>query len=557
MTETLYPASDTRYAQRWPVLDAEEIARLERFGTKERYAEGAMLVEGGGRAPGLAVILSGEVKVTQPGALEPRLITVHRAGQFMGELGQLSGRPSLYNAQAAAPVEALVIAPERLRAVFVAEAEIGEIIMRALILRRVGLIAGGVGGPIIIGRADSSDVLRLAGFLRRNGHPHRELDPEADPEASCLMTRFDIATGDRPIVVCPGGQILRNPSEYELARCLGMVETIDPDRHYDVAIIGAGPAGLAAAVYAGSEGLAAVVLDCRSFGGQAGASSRIENYLGFPTGISGLALMARAFNQATKFGVEFAIPEEVVALDGTQGEHRLTLASGGSVKARAVVIANGVDYRHLAADGMEAFEGGGCIHYWASPLEAKLCTGSDVVLVGAGNSAGQAIVYLASRARHIVVLVRGESLSASMSSYLVDRIEGLPNVTIATRSEVSGLEGSDGVLSAVRWRSRGDGEEHVTQTRHLFLFIGAEPRTSWLAGTGVALDRHGFVLTGTNAGDGRGILETSRPGIFAIGDVRSASVKRVASAVGEGAQVVAALHQHIQPLRTAAPAPAL
>jgi thioredoxin reductase (NADPH) len=440
-------------------------------------------------------------------------------------------------------VEALDIPPDRLRALLVAEAELGERIMRALILRRVGMLEEGTGGPVIVGRPDDGDVLRLEDFLRRNGHPRQTINPDTDPEAKALIERFHVAPGQLPIVLCPGGQLLCNPGEYELARCIGLVGPIDPNRVYDVVVVGAGPAGLAAAVYAGSEGLSALVLDCRSFGGQAGASSRIENYLGFPTGITGIALMARAYNQAQKFGVEMAIPDEVKALQAdpnpANGRFGLTLLNGERVQARSVIIASGARYRRLAVADLEAFEDSS-VHYWASPIEGKLCAGQEVALVGAGNSAGQAVVYLASRVAKIWLLVRGQSLEASMSRYLIDRIAGLSNVELVTQAQICGLEGRDGVLDAIRWRCASG--EVRRAIRHLFLFIGAEPNTDWLAGSGVALDAKGFVATGRDAGPDRHLLETSRRGVFAIGDVRAGSTKRVAAAVGEGAQVVAALH---------------
>jgi thioredoxin reductase (NADPH) len=426
----------------------------------------------------------------------------------------------------------------------VAEAELGERIMRALILRRVGLIEAGAGGPVIVGHAASGDVLRLQGFLSRNGHPHQTLDPDTDVEAKALIERFHLDPGQLPIVVCPDGRVLRNPGEDELARCIGLVGTLDPNRVYDVAIIGAGPAGLATAVYAGSEGLSALVLDCRAFGGQAGASARIENYLGFPTGITGLALMARAYNQAQKFGVEMAIPDEAVGLQApvetADGEYVLSLFKHERVRARSIVIATGARYRRLDVANLDEFEASS-VHYWASPLEGKLCAEQEVALVGAGNSAGQATVYLAGRAAKVWLIVRGRDLAASMSRYLVDRITGLANVEVVTQAQVSGLEGSNGMLEAVRWRRAGLAEEIRRPIRHLFLFIGADPNSDWLSGC-VKLDAKGFVLTGEQAGAGLRSLETSRRGIYAIGDVRSGSVKRVAAAVGEGAQVVSMLH---------------
>ncbi|PYQ83616.1 MAG: thioredoxin reductase [Acidobacteria bacterium] len=537
---------DTRRDQMFPVLEPQEIERVRRLGKVRSYGAGEALAKVGEKGHGLAIILTGRVDITQhdeSGRREP--IVTYGAGAFMGELAQLAGRPALVDAYAQAPVEALIIPPDQLRALLIAEAELGERIMRALILRRVGLIERGAGGPVIVGRAESGDVLRLQGFLRRNGHPHQRLNPETDPEAKALIERFQVDPGQLPIVLCPGGQLLRNPSETELARCIGLVGPIDPERLYDVAIVGAGPAGLAAAVYAASEGLAVLVLDCRAFGGQAGASARIENYLGFPTGIAGMALMARAHTQAQKFGVEMAIPDEAIGLEvlGDPNGHRflLKLSDSERVSARSVVIASGARYRRLTVENLEAFEGAS-VHYWASPLEAKLCAAQELALVGGGNSAGQAVVYLASQASKVWLLVRGPDLSAGMSRYLVDRIAGLANVEVLTQTAITGLEGRDGMLEAIRWRC-GKGEEERHAIQHLFLFIGAEPNTDWLSESGVALDGKGFVLTGTDAGQSRHPLETSRAGVFAIGDVRSGSVKRVASAVGEGAQVVATLHR--------------
>jgi thioredoxin reductase (NADPH) len=326
---------------------------------------------------------------------------------------------------------------------------------------------------------------------------------------------------------------------------MGLVRPIDPSRIYDVAIVGAGPAGLASAVYAASEGLSVIALDCRAFGGQAGASSRIENYMGFPTGISGMALMARAFNQAEKFGAEMAIPDEVVRLrsrtNGGAGRFELDLANDERVVARSVVIACGVRYRRIGVPRLAEFEGSS-VHYWATPIEGKLCSGEDVALVGGGNSAGQAVVYLADQVSKLWVLVRGPNLEDSISRYLVDRISALPNVEVLVRTEVTALEGHDGALKAVCWRNRVSGEETRRPIRHLFLFIGADPNTDWLSGSDVALDENGFVRTGADVGKGDRPLETSHPGVFAIGDVRAGSVKRVAAAVGEGAQVIAALH---------------
>jgi thioredoxin reductase (NADPH) len=535
---------DTRGEQMFPTLEPSEIERMRRFGEVRHFGADDMLAHIGEVGPGICVVLAGAVEMTwqdEAGRRQP--IVTYLPGAFMGELAQLSGRPSLVDARAVKPVTVLVIPTERLRALLVAEAELGERIMRALILRRVAILETGAGGPVIVGRPDSGDVLRLADFLRRNGHPHSRIDPETDPEAKALVDRFHVDPGELPIVLCPGGQLLRNPSEHQLARCIGLVGPLDADRVYDVAVIGAGPAGLAGAVYAASEGLSVLVLDCRAFGGQAGASARIENYLGFPTGITGMALMARAYNQAQKFGAEIAIPVEAAAFETRNGagERRfaLRLANGERVTARTIVIASGARYRRLDVANIASFESTS-VHFWASPIEGKLCGGQEVVLVGAGNSAGQATVYLASQAAKVWMLVRGPSLAASMSRYLVDRIEGLANVEVLTRTEISALQGTNGALEAVCWRN-GSGET-CRPIRHVFNFIGADPNTDWLAGTDIALDPKGFIITGAG---GRGPLETNVPGVFAIGDVRAGSTKRVAAAVGEGAQAVAAVHAYL------------
>ena len=537
------PLRDARRAQMYPALAPEEIGRLRRFGSERRYAAGEMLVRAGESGHGLTLILSGDVEITQRDESgNEQLIVVHPAGAFLGELAQLSGRPALVDAQAKGEVEAVVIPPERLRALLVAEAELGERIMRALILRRVGLLESGLGGPIVVGRAGHPDVLRLEGFLARNGHPHQHLDPDRDPGARALIERFQVVPEELPIVLCPGGELLRNPPETCLARCLGLVGPLDQERLFDVAVVGAGPAGLATAVYAASEGLSVLVLDCRAFGGQAGASSRIENYLGFPTGISGMALMGRAYNQAQKFGVEMAIPDEAVRLDCDQEAgfgRRLSLANGERIRARTVVLATGARYRRLAVPNLEDFEGAS-VHYWASPLEAKLVAGEEVALVGGGNSAGQAVVFLASEAARVTLIAR-RPLSATMSAYLVERIAGLPNVDVVIGAEICALEGRHRALEAICWRDRS-GEETRRPVRHLFSFIGADPNTDWLGASGLLLDPQGFVCAGADVGPDRLPLETSRRGVFAVGDVRSGSVKRVASAVGDGAQVVAAIH---------------
>lgn len=548
---SVQPIIATRHYQMFPTLEAPEIERVRRFGTVRSYRDGEPLVRVGDVGHGLTIILSGHVDVTQhdeSGRRRP--IVTHGPGNFMGELAQLAGRPTLVDGYAQGPVESLVIPPDKLRALLISEADLGERIMRALILRRVGLLETGAGGPVIVGRNETGDVLRLVGFLRRNGHPYQTLNPETDSEAKALIERFEVDPSELPIVLCPSGQMLRNPSEDELARCIGMVGPIDPNRVYDVAVVGAGPAGLATAVYAASEGLSVLVLDCRAFGGQAGASARIENYLGFPTGITGLALMARAYNQAQKFGAEMAIPDEVISLQALDrqdhGRFVLKLSNNERVNARSVVVAGGARYRRPLIKDLEAFEAAS-VHYWASPVELKLCAGQEVALVGGGNSAGQAVVYLASQVSKVWLLVRGPTLEANMSRYLVDRISGLSNVEVVTQATISSLEGNDGVLEAIRWRRGGSGDEVRRAIRHLFVFIGADPNTDWLSGSDVTLDAKGFVLTGADSVGERNSLETSRRGVFAVGDVRSGSVKRVAAAVGEGAQVVAALHAFLTP----------
>src|SRR6202023_412818 len=548
MSQSALPMLAARRDQMFPTMTQADIDRLRRFGELKFYETGERIVRAGHVAPGLIVILSGKVEVTQGCGPEQReTIVTHLPGQFAGELAQLSARPSLVDADALEPVQALVVRLDRLRDLLVQEAELGERIMRALILRRVGLLESGASGPGLIGHASHTDVLRLQGFLARNGQPHRVLDPDSDSCAKTLIERFDVDAHHLPIVLCPNGKLLRNPSENELARCIGQLRPIDAKKVYDVAIVGAGPAGLAAAVYAASEGLEVIVLDCRAFGGQAGASSRIENYLGFPTGISGMALMARAYTQAQKFGVEMVIPDQAHQLsEGTIENRKSYFLTVGdeSLRARAVVVASGARYRRLDVPNLAQFEGSS-VHYWAAPIEAKLCGGQEVALVGAGNSAGQAAVYLASHVKKVWLLARRESLEETMSHYLVERIKAQPNIEVVTRCEVTALEGCEGNLESLRCRHYSPNVETTRAISHLFLFIGAEPNTDWLAQCDVARDEKGVVRTGEGGGEKRHALKTNRSGVFAIGDVRSGSVKRVAAAVGEGAQVVSALHAYL------------
>ena len=538
-----------RFEQTFPTLTPQEIARVRRFGEPCTYKHGEILFETGKVGPGMFVILSGRVAITQRDGLGRVTPVIDEGpGQFLAELSQLSGGVALVDGHAKGDVEALLIPPERLRALLIAEADLGERIMRALILRRVNLIRGGAGGPVLIGPSDSAGVVRLQGFLTRNGIPHQLRDPVGDTEAAELVALHSPSPADWPLVVAPSGTVLRNPSDSELARALGMIRPLSKDKVYDVAIVGSGPAGLSTAVYAASEGLAVAVCDTRAFGGQAGASARIENYFGFPTGITGHTLAARAFNQAQKFGAEVMIPVEVKSLDCSQeaGAFGLKLDNGDVLRSRSVVVASGARYRRPEIEKLADFEGRG-VWYWASPIEARLCTDQDVVLVGGGNSAGQAAVFLSGHARRVHMVIRGGGLGASMSQYLIERIEAAPNIELMFNSEVVGLEGATGgSLERVRWRSRLSGEESTFDIHNLFLFVGADPATGWLDGCGVTVDRAGFVLTGVqdkrNDGQSASALETSVPGVFAVGDVRSGSVKRVGGAIGEGAQVVAALH---------------
>jgi thioredoxin reductase (NADPH) len=550
MTEggALAASAFPRHEQTFPTLTAQEIARMRRFGDLKSYKDGERLFETGKPGPGMFVVLSGHVAITQRdgfGHVTP--VIDQGPGQFLAEIGQLSGRVALVDGHAEGNVETLLIPPDKLRALLVAEADLGERIMRALILRRVNLIRGGAGGPVLIGPSDSAGVIRLQGFLTRNGYPHHLLDPVADTDAAELIVRYSPSQTDWPLVVAPDGSVLRNPGESELARAMGMIRALAKDMVYDVAVVGSGPAGLSTAVYAASEGLAVAVCDTRAFGGQAGASARIENYLGFPTGISGHALTARAFNQAQKFGAEVMIPVEVKSLDCSHedGAFGLKLDNGEVLRARSVVVASGARYRRPEIEKLADFEGRG-VWYWASPIEARLCAGHEVVLVGGGNSAGQAAVFLSGHARKVHMVIRGGGLGASMSRYLIERIEATANIELMFNTELVALEGQDGSLERIRWRSRLSGEESSADFRNLFLFVGADPATGWLDGCGVTLDRGGFVVTGAQSEQNQGRpvppLETSVPGVFAVGDVRSGSVKRVGGAIGEGAQVVAALH---------------
>ncbi|NEW96677.1 FAD-dependent oxidoreductase [Rhodopseudomonas sp. BR0G17] len=551
---------ESRREQMFPKFAPNEIDRMRRFGEIRHYAIDEYLFLTGEIPPGMFVIISGRVSIEardRPGRTE-RIVELG-AGDFIAEVAQLSGGLALVDARAIEPVESLIILPSRLRALLIADVELGERIMRALVLRRVFLIETGSGGPCLIGHDAHPGMVRLLEFLARNAYPHQVMDPTKDPDAQAFLNNYPCKPEELPLVICPNGAILKNPSEVELGRALGMVPPKLEERCYDLAIVGAGPGGLAAAVYAASEGLSVGVFDARAFGGQAGASSCIENYLGFPTGISGQALAGRAYVQAQKFGVEMIIPETVTNLRCEQYPFAIGLVDGRSVAALSVVIASGARYRRPNIPNLEHFEGRG-VWYWASPIEARLCRNEEVVLVGGGNSAGQAAVFLSHYAKKVWMLVRGPSLSQSMSQYLIDRIAATANIELLTCTEIVELSGDEqGQLARVRWRDRtgGDVEKAI---RNVFLFIGAEPATAWLSDCNVSRDSKGFVQTGTDipaggrsAVDGASppaSLESSVAGVFAVGDVRFGSVKRVGAAIGEGATVVPQIHAFLEAART-------
>jgi thioredoxin reductase (NADPH) len=556
---TLPDPPTCRDHQLHPLLSEADVTRMHRYGKVVSYAAGARMTKTGEAIPGMFVLLAGCARVSRRDGLgRTRVLVEQTPMHTVGEIGQLSGCPSLVDVHAIDDVTAILIPPQGLRQLMIDEAELGERLMRSMILRRVRLIEGG-SGPVIVGRADDARVVALQEFLTRNSHPHAVVDALDPPESATWLRRFSQSAQDLPLVICPDGSVLRAPSAAQLASELGWLTHFDAERVYDVAVVGAGPSGLATAVYAASEGLSVAVFDANAPGGQAGASMRIENYLGFPTGITGQALAARAFVQAQKFGAHIVIPARMRSLECTCSPRVLVLDNGRRVKCHTVVIATGAAYRKPQIDGLETFAGRG-VYYWASPVEAELCKDKEVVLVGGGNSAGQAIVYLASRVARVHVLVRGEGLEASMSRYLIERIAALPNVTLHVRTQATGIEQHGGSIIGVH--CAGPDGVRTLKTAHLFFFTGATPNTSWLRGCGVATDEKGFVLTGsmlhadtyhgTDHSVGRGTLETSVRGVFAIGDVRSGSIKRVAAAAGEGAAVVAHIHEYLATTRNSA-----
>jgi thioredoxin reductase (NADPH) len=535
----------------FPALSEAQIERVEARGQVRALTPGEVLIEQGDATVPFFVMLSGELQAVRPTELGKRIITLSGRGQFTGEINTLSGRRTMFRLQATEPGEVIELDRHEMMSLVQGDAEIGEIVVRAFILRRAGLVSGHVGDVVLVGSAHSADTLRLKEFLVRNGHPYSYLDLEHDTDAEQLMTSFKIAPSDIPVVICRGETALRNPSNRELADCLGFNEAIDETQIRDVVVIGAGPSGLAAAVYGASEGLDVLVIETNAPGGQAGSSSRIENYLGFPAGVSGEELAARAYTQAEKFGAELLM-DRVVRLECDEHPYRVRLESGGTIPARTIVVASGVRYRKPALEDLERFEGNG-IYYGATLVEAQLCTGDEVIVVGGGNSAGQAAVFLSQSASRVYVLVRSAGLAESMSRYLSRRIEETPNIQLLTRTEVISLQGDDR-LQAIRWRNNQTGaiEEHPIP--HLFMMTGAAPNTAWLDGC-IVLDEKGFVKTGLELAPEDlaaarwplvrqpYLLETTLPGVFAVGDVRGGSVKRVASAVGEGSIAISFVHQ--------------
>lgn len=541
-----------RRGQMFPQLSPAQVARVALLGKPRLVTRGEMLFDQGDPTPGFFVIVRGRLEVVRNHDGVDDLITVHNEREFTGETTLLNGRRSLVRGRMLDDGELIELDVAKLKRLVQTDADLSEVLMRAFILRRMGLIAHNQGDVVLVGSRHSTGTLRLQEFLSRNGHPYCYLDVDQDAETQAMLDHFHVAVQHIPVVICRGTRVLKNPSNPELAECLGLNPELDADRIRDVVVVGAGPAGLAAAVYAASEGLDTLVLESHAPGGQAGSSSRIENYLGFPTGISGQALAGRAYAQAQKFGADIAVARSAVKISCERKPYVIELEGGGSVKARSIVIATGARYRRLSLDSLERFEGVG-VYYGATYVEAQLCGGEDVLVVGGGNSAGQAAVYLSGLARHVSMLVRSRGLADTMSRYLVRRIEDTPNITLKTYSEVDALEG-EGHLERVRVKNAKSGAEETKDIRHVFLMTGAEPNTSWLNDC-LHLDEKGFIKVGADltpeerAASGwplaraPHLLETSLPGVFAVGDVRAGSIKRVASAVGEGSICIQLVHK--------------
>jgi thioredoxin reductase (NADPH) len=547
------PLTKSQREKIFPKLTSVQIDRIATRGHVRSMEEGEVLYEQGHRAAPLFVVISGELEVVRPSVPVETLITTYESGQFTGEVGTLSGRRSLFRVRATKPGKVIELDRQQMLALIQTDTELGEILMRAFILRRVELIAAGVGDIVLIGSAYSASTLRIKGFLMRNGQPYSNMDLERDSEVQNLLDSFQISPGEIPVLICRGQLVLRNPTNQEIADCLGFNESIDQTHVRDLVIIGAGPSGLAAAVYGASEGLDVMVLETSSPGGQAGSSSRIENYLGFPTGISGQDLAGRAYVQAQKFGTDILIAKATRLICDSK-PYVVELESGARIPARTIVIATGAEYRRPPCKNLSRFEGAG-VYYGATFVESQLCSGEEVIVVGGGNSAGQAAVFLAETTKRVHMLVRSAGLAESMSRYLIRRIEETATIVLWPYTEIVAIEGGDH-LEFVRWHNNQTGQTEEHKIRHIFVMTGADPNTSWLDGC-VALDK-GFIKTGQDLSPDNlsaagwpimrqpYLLETSLPGVFAVGDVRGGSIKRVASAVGEGSIAISFVHKVLQ-----------
>lgn len=545
--------------QTFPVLVETQIHRLRSNGKLRNVVPGDVLFKPGDTAVPFFVLLSGKMEILQPATDGERLITTHEAGAFTGELSMISGQKCMVIGRVTEPGDFLELSGNELRSVVAKDAELSEIIMRAFILRRLELISHNLGNVILMGSRHSASTLRIREFLSRNGYPYHFVDLDKDKTSQQLLDQFSIRTEDIPVVICNGRTVLRNPSIQSLADCLGLNVNIDTSQVWDVIIVGAGPSGLAAAVYAASEGLNALIVETDAPGGQAGSSSKIENYLGFPTGVSGQELASRALTQAQKFGAKMMVAHSIVKLNCDRRPYELHLDDGNTLAARAIIIATGAQYNKPGISNLKKFEGQG-VYYGATYIESQLCEDDDVVVVGGGNSAGQAAVYLSQTARKVYMLVRSANLADTMSRYLIRRIEENPSIELHFNTEIVGLEG-DSELRCVAWKDKSTRQSSMHQIRHVFIMAGASPRTEWLRGC-VAMDDKGFILTGRDLDALNGshlavawplkrppqMLETSLPGVFAVGDVRSGNVKRVASAVGEGAISVHLVHRTLAEL---------
>ena len=529
-----YPLDETPDTDgAWPRLSDEQLAELTPLGHQRPFHAGDVLFKEGDRLEDLLVILDGKVAIAD----EERILSVHGPGRFLGELGLLTGQASFVTASAAESGEVLAVPVERLRELVARDAGIGDVIVRAFLVRRWNLIGQG-SGLTIVGSCYSRDTRRLRDFVARNRLPHRWIDLDKDAEAETLLRRLHISPEETPVVIWRH-QVLRNPGNADLAGVIGLRQPLPDGGTCDLVVVGAGPAGLAASVYGASEGLDTVTVDALSAGGQAGTTMRIENYLGFPAGLSGFELAERALVQARRFGARISVPAEATGLAERGGDHRISFDDGNEIVARAVIVASGVRYRKLPVPRLEEFEGTS-IYYAATLVEARVCAGDPVAVVGGGNSAGQAALFLSEQVASLTLLVRGDSLGAEMSRYLADRIRSNPRIDVRLHTEVREFEG-DELLEGIVVEDLHTGERSRVDARYLFVFIGATPHTQWLADY-VELDEKGYVVTG---GDGRSMLETSTPGVFAAGDVRSGAIKRVASAVGEGAMAVRFVHEHL------------